>query len=102
MTIYKHDASGNTMATYEMKIDFEGFSQLREDYYLSEQNIYGSSRIGMIKSYIKIGERIFNGNFTGDIETGDGDIMIIHYLLKLQIILLQITKRMVLRGFIRI
>lgn len=43
-TYYIHDAGGNIMATYQLKTDDNG----NVGFYLMEQNIFGSSRLGLI------------------------------------------------------
>jgi RHS repeat-associated protein len=65
-TIYMRDAQGNVMATYDMDLLSLSTGNIQEKYYLSEQNIYGSSRVGMIKSNEYIAEREFEGSVSYD------------------------------------
>src|SRR5690606_7358202 len=45
-TLYTYDGQGNVMAVYELKMRESG-STRTENYYISEINLYGSSRLGM-------------------------------------------------------
>jgi len=47
-TFYVRDAQGNVMATYTLEIkEDDGQGNLDDNLYLSERNLYGSSRLGM-------------------------------------------------------
>ncbi|GAA0874324.1 hypothetical protein GCM10009118_07320 [Wandonia haliotis] len=63
-TLYTYDGQGNVMAVYELKMRESG-STRTENYYISEINLYGSARLGMIKDYRHIGGRTYSTSGTG-------------------------------------
>ena len=53
-TVYRHDASGNVLAVYTVKQKEE--ANCRLGMYLSENHLYGSSRLGLHKRNVYLGE----------------------------------------------
>ncbi len=66
-TFYIRDAQGNAMSTYELKInDANGNIANADNFYLSERNIYASSRVGMEQV-----EQIIASTETGNININE-------------------------------
>jgi RHS repeat-associated protein len=61
-TFYVRDASGNVMAVYERTNTSAGGGNYTATYKLTEQPIYGSSRIGQRKESITIGTSTYSGS----------------------------------------
>lgn len=71
-TYYNRDASGNVMAVYDRDLNTSG-SNIVDNITLSEQHLYGSSRVGVRKALNNDGTEIVTGGFTFTPGTVNGD-----------------------------
>ena len=56
-TFYVRDASGNIMAIYNRMVDYQALQgEYNNEWYLTERPIYGSSRVGVDKTEMMIGD----------------------------------------------
>ena len=62
-TYYNRDASGNVMAVYDRDLNASG-SDIVDNMTLSEQHLYGSSRVGLRKALNDNGTAVITGGFT--------------------------------------
>lgn len=80
-TYYNRDASGNVMAVYNRDLNTSG-SDISDNITLSEQHLYGSSRVGLVKPLNNDGSQITTGGytFTPDAVNGDGTFPVLTIL----------------------